>query len=120
MNSDEYQNWLNGLKVGDKVAYYRSHYGDVSYSIEKIEKITPTRQIKLDGYMTKFKNGEMIDTSVWKTTTNKIVPITDEVREYIEKRRISAYLNKVDFDKLSLPQLREINKTIQNFGKTEV
>ena len=120
MDRDEYQNWLNCLKVGDKVAYYRSHYGDVDYSIVKIEKITPTRQIKLDGYMTKFKNGEMIDTSAWKTSTNKIVPITDEVREYIERTRLSAFIKKVDFDKLGLQQLREINKIIQDFNKSGV
>ena len=104
--------WLDSLKVGDNVVFYRSHYGTVDYSIVKIERITPTRQIKLEGYDTKFKNGEMIDTSVWQTTTKKIVPITDEVREFIEKERLVPFINKTELDKLSVQKLRDIKKII--------
>jgi hypothetical protein len=110
--TDEYQTWLNGLKVGDKVALLYRRYGETSYSIAKIEKITPTRQIKLDGYATKFKNGDMIDTSTWKTTTNRIVPITDDVKEYIEKKRLIAFIKKVELDKLDVQQLRKIKEVM--------
>lgn len=112
---EEYENWLKTLKVGDKVAHLHRVYGQTDYSIGRIEKITPTRQIKLEGYATKFKNGEMIDTSVWKTTTNKIVPIDDKVKESIERTRLTRFLKNVEFDKLNLQQLRDIRKIVEGF-----
>jgi hypothetical protein len=110
--TDEYQTWLNGLKVGDKVALLYRHYEDERYSIEKIEKITPTRQIKIVGYETKFKNGDMIDTSPWKTTTHRLVPITDEVKKFIEKKRLIAFIQKVELNKLDVQQLRKIKEVM--------
>lgn len=110
---DEYQNWLDGLKVGDKVALFYQQYGTVDYSIVKVEKITPTRQIKLDGYSIKFKNGDMIDTSTWKTTTRRIVPITDEIRGFLEKKKLVAFIQKAEMDKLNIQQLRDIKKILE-------
>lgn len=55
--SDE---WLKSLKVGDRViAYENSFYHDI-IRITRVEKVTPTGQIKIVGEDAKFKDGRMI------------------------------------------------------------
>lgn len=45
----KYQEWLDSLKVGDRVVIERKYMGS-TYLIAKIEKITPTRRIVVGGY----------------------------------------------------------------------
>lgn len=44
----DYKEWLSQLKVGDKVIISRAHWGS---KMSKVEKITPSGMIKVDGRM---------------------------------------------------------------------
>ena len=55
--SDE---WLDNLKVGDKVF--------VEQELHRVEKITPTRQIKVDGIERRFIKGTLKGAMQWDTS----------------------------------------------------
>lgn len=95
------QQWLDSLKVGDEVCYYNRWSG---YKITRIEKITPTRQIKTECGLA-FKRGyHRVD--AWNGYA--LQPATDEVRNDIRKRHIVFKLSNANWTYFQLEQLEQI------------
>jgi hypothetical protein len=109
----EYPTWLESLQVGDKVAECTSHYGDVSYSISTIEKITKTGQIKVTGNDSKYKNGKEMGNSGSWSIDRYIVPVTDEVRENVERMRLLYFIEKTQFKNVETEKLRKIEAVLK-------
>jgi len=108
--------WLKTLKVGDEVAIERYSLEKYEYSIHKIEKITPTGQIKLEGKEVRFKNGvEMRRTGAWDFP-DEIKPVTDEIRMRIEesrlRRKLISALTKINISELPTEKLRKIKEIV--------
>jgi len=94
----EYEKWLASLQVGDEVCYHSRWNG---YTIIKIEKITPTRQIKTTfGHV--FKGGYSRDSGY------TIKPITDEVRSAVRRGNLLGKVNNFEFTKCNLEQLERV------------
>jgi len=109
----EYPQWLNSLKVGDIVAEHTSHYGDNTYSIVTIEKITKTGQIKVSGNDSKYKNGrEMGNSGSWSISRH-IVPITDEIKESVERRKLLNFIEKTKWGEVTTEKLRKIKAVLE-------
>ena len=109
----EWEEWVTGLSVGDKVAVRSSYYSTVSYRIATIEKITKTGQIKVSGSDKRYKNGEEMGNRDSWSTRACLVPITEEVREYLKRSRLLSELRSMDLEKLTTSQLEEIKKIIE-------
>ena len=99
--------WLDTLKVGDEVLV-TSRY---SIEIKKIDKITPTNQIKI-GSMT-FKNGRNKGTDVYHWGY-EISPVTQKVRDHIRKLELAKKIGMVVFSELSLGKLESILEIIDS------
>lgn len=81
----EYEDWISQLKVSDEVAVHRIHLNHTTYRIVTIEKITKTGLIKVSGNEAKYRNGiEMGNSGTW-TVSEYLEPVTEEVRESIER-----------------------------------
>jgi hypothetical protein len=97
--------WLDTLKVGDEVLVT----GRYTCEIRKIEKITPTRQIKIGAWT--FRNG-------WHSSSDRfgygfrIEPVTQKMRDHIRKVELERKINKVIGD-LSLNKLESIFNIIE-------
>lgn len=72
----ENKDWLNNLKVGDKVIVVTKHYNSRGYEIRQIDRITPTRQIVIDGR--RFKNGVLPTGDIWSPTRVYLMQATAE------------------------------------------
>lgn len=99
----DYQNWLDTLEVGDKV------YCTWEEEIKEVTYITKRRQI--DVGRTRYKNGEFRGSSRWDTT-HYIRPVTQEVKDKLEKKDLAYKVKVVLGDNkayaLSLEKLRKI------------
>jgi len=101
--------WLENLKVGDKVAIEFYNMGKTWYRISAVEKITETGRIKVKDIDRHFIDGQITRDCGVHTT---LVQITDDILLNIEKRKIIVKINKLDFEKLPIEKLRQINKII--------
>lgn len=82
----ENKDWLNDLKVGDKV-FVVSNWAGGSVSLSTVSKITPTRQIVVNGM--RFKDGKC-RTSQWHSFYLEEAT-SDRIRECKEK----SFIRKV-------------------------
>ena len=89
----ENKDWLNDLKVGDKVIVVTEYYNSRCYEIRQIDRITPTRQIII-GEM-RFKNGAL-PRDAWATVWTYLMQAT---AENIARVKNIKYKQKV-FNKL--------------------
>jgi len=107
--------WLSSLKDGDKVAVEHNYYGTKSYTIVTIEKITPTRQIKVSGYLEKFRDGRLPrgDSRMSMGISDCLVKITDEVLEAGIRLELLNYISKIKFNSLSTEKLKQIKDIIK-------
>jgi hypothetical protein len=108
----EYEAWLSRLKVGDEVII-ESFAMDrlLGREIETIKRVMKDQTVIIRGYPP-FKNGEYVLCDSFKFPT-RIVPITTARLEYIERNELCDSLWKVIKNKsLSLDQLRDIKKII--------
>ncbi|MEK5358191.1 hypothetical protein [Paenibacillus sp. FSL L8-0709] len=101
----EYQEWLDSLKVGNEVLISGKYGGGYLYFIGTIERITPTREIKIGALV--FKNG-----SEGERSLIKIEPVTQEVRENIKHKELSRFLIDYRFENLPLNALEEISNIL--------
>lgn len=99
--------WLKSLKVGDKIIVDSTGLYGSGESVHTVEKITPSWQIKVSGYDSKFKNGQMLGN--WRF---KLVKWTNEKEEAIKygcaNRAMASQLLKYDFTKLNNDKLSRI------------
>lgn len=113
MNNQEYHDWLDALTVGDKLAVRHVYGSTTLYRVATVEKITPTRQIKVSGDNTKFKNGEQIGNNTSWMHSYYIEPITDDVRDWIAREKLIAKLSKINYREMGTDKLRKIVEILE-------
>jgi len=114
MNGVDYKNWLDNLQVGDKVAVEHIYGGTTLYRIAHVERITPTKQIKVSGDETKLKDGAQVGNNNSWMHSYYLKPITKEVLEAIEREKLLARISKYNWRELGTEQLREIKKIVED------
>ncbi|MNP16364.1 hypothetical protein D3C76_1087550 [compost metagenome] len=105
-----YQEWLKSLTEGEEVAYDNSlpYHRSKNWKIQRIAKITPTRQFRL-GNNDLFNNkGKLVggEYSIY------IQPVTDEIRETVERERVLSRIRHTQWDKLPTDVLQHIEAWI--------
>ncbi|MCK9592746.1 MAG: hypothetical protein M0Q91_12150 [Methanoregula sp.] len=105
--------WLDSLKVGDDVAIDRYQYGKRTYSVRKIDKITPTRRFSINGAYYDKNGREMGSASSWGIRS-EIVPVTDEIKTTIRRSNTLFAIGKFPFDSLNNGDLESIYNIIKN------
>lgn len=117
MDRMETQAWLDSLQVGDRVAIDVGTYGGTDWKVITIIKITPTRMFKTDDGRSFSKEGsERIQASRWNRATY-LKPFTPGIADLIEQKTLLALLDNTKFKDLSLEQLREIVRIINETTK---
>jgi hypothetical protein len=104
------QDWLDGLKVGDEVAVNCGKYSNADYRIAKITKITPSRRFGLDCFSNMvFDNEgkERANNSTW-SSPYRIVPVTNEIKNFLARRESLEKIKEIRFEKLTLDQMIRI------------
>ena len=102
--------WLKTLKVGDEVAYNNGNsFTGKNYVIDKIIKITPSGRIKTQTGKEFNNTGEIRGSNgSWFC----LEPVTKEIVDFIERRRLVFKLREVKFEKLSAEQLRAVYEIV--------
>lgn len=105
MGSEEYRQWLDSLKVGDKVAVKESKYTSERVVFTEIVTITPKRAMRVKLNMLDssdlFKDGVWNSGSKWMSTTMTLMPITPELIMQEERKTKAAKLKEFQrWDKL--------------------
>ena len=94
--------WMRSLKIGDKVA----HYHEGIYDIKSIIEVSCGYKRISHTCFTLDEEG--------KYSNHKIIPITQEILDHIEKENIVEKLtNKTKYNCLSLNQLRVMMKIVE-------
>ena len=102
--------FLNSLKVGDKVAVSKSgHATKTRYYIGTVTKITKTRQIEIDGTEPKFKDGRA-KYSEW--TSKYLYPLTEELKNEIHRDNLISKFQNMEWEKVSDDKLKAIEKVL--------
>lgn len=107
----EYREWLKQLKTGDEVIVSCWNYG-TTYRKEKVEKVTPTGLIRVDGILYKPHNG------LSRSEYSQLHDPNDEktiktVQEWKENNFVLRVLNKfrsIDYNTVTYEQAVEICK----------
>ncbi|HXE63149.1 MAG TPA: hypothetical protein VN519_06385 [Bryobacteraceae bacterium] len=101
----ERDQWLKELKAGDRVAVCRSQWTPV---ICTVSRTTPT-QIIIDrwgdGRFSRDDGREMRKTDRWSGRAT-LDPVTQEIRDEIEREQNLGKVNRMDWKKLTNDQLR--------------
>lgn len=110
-NYEDYQKWLDSLKVGDVVCYNALNFGR-KFIVARVEKITPTRRFVIGGL--KFNNNGSHRLSDYHSYS--IEPYTDKIKNEEEYRKIyQIVVNKThDMSKLSFMQLKAIKEILED------
>lgn len=106
-----FQLWLDSLQEGDEVAIESRSYG-IKYDIYKVNRITPSRIIKV-GSWTFDKSGRQRGDTTWGRGVY-IGPITENVKKHIRRRKILHELKTAKFDDLHLKHLEQIYIALMN------
>jgi hypothetical protein len=111
----EKQEWLDKLVEGDKVIVeYKVGGFERGYKklVAIVEKITPTRQIKVDAFKERFRDGEYYKADKYTSTRRVLHECTPEAEKEVTETHLkdafAIQLQKVDFRKLSYSQLNRI------------
>ncbi len=113
------KDWLNDLKVDDKVFIVTEHCGDVSnIKLRKITRITPTRRLVVDNLT--FINGVFGSNYGFSTTKVYLEQVTQEsLLQYKQNKFKRCVLNKIkllkDEEKITFEQANRLND-ILNLG----
>ena len=90
----EYREWLKQLKPGDDVVIRDWKWGENSYTNAKVEKITPTGFIRVEGALYKPKDG------MSRSGGSELLNPTDEntiklLKEHTEKTFVRQTMYKI-------------------------
>lgn len=109
MERIEYEDWLQSLKPGDKVAIETITGGHV---LRKVARLTKT-QIVLDN-LQKFyiSSGLIVGGSSYRSTS--IIPVTAEIKETIERSTLIYNIRKSHLYDISTESLRQILSIIES------
>jgi hypothetical protein len=103
--------WSMTLKPGDEVALRESHgIWDDTFKIVKVEKVTKTGQVKIEGIEEKFVNGAKRSASKLRYNYggDGIEPIVDEIIEEIKREKLLRYLKDKHAEHLKTDQLEKL------------
>ena len=102
--TEEYVNWLAGLKPGDRVALSRTSWSGGKYDLVTIERLTATQFVLPRGLRARRETGALISAH----SVRRIQPITGDVRDAIEFYELKDWLSTLTLRgiKLSLNVLR--------------
>lgn len=99
----ENKDWLNDLKVGDKV-FIRYNY-DGSISLREVERITPTKQIVINGMM--FKDGRCAYSKYYANFLEEATP--DKIHKYNEDKFVQEVAKNLrNLKKITYEQAKAI------------
>lgn len=98
----ENKDWLNDLKVGDKV-FIRYNY-DGSIGLSKVERITPTKQIIVNGM--RFKDGRCAYSRYHANFLEEATP--DKIRKYNEDNFVQEVAKNLRIIKITYEQAKAI------------
>jgi len=115
MNENEkYLNWLRSVSPGQKIAIERNYLGSGrQYDVMEVSRITPTMIIcKInDNYERRFDRKTGNEKGV-ERRWYVIQPVTKEIVESIEFRRLCSWLSAIKPDSLGLDALRAIKAIV--------
>ncbi|QST02415.1 hypothetical protein IMZ31_23480 (plasmid) [Pontibacillus sp. ALD_SL1] len=114
----ERQEWLEGLKEGDKVAVQTHTAFGTRYELKPVTRITPTRIIKVDGKQYTSEGREKGVRSTWDIRST-LQPITKDVLEHRERAKLIGKLGNLNVKALSLQQLRGIDRALNEEEKKD-
>lgn len=108
----EYREWLKQLKAGDDVVIGTWNWVSSGYTNAKVEKITPTGFIRVEGALYKPKDG------MSRSGGSKLLNPTDEntiklLKEYTEKTFVKQTMYKIrntNYNDVTYEQAVEIRK----------
>lgn len=108
----EYREWLKQLKAGDDVVVHARDWSGSSYCMEKVEKITPTGLIRVDGILYRPQDGYS------RSRGSGILDPSDEdvenrLKAYNQKSIIRETIYKmrnINYEKVTYEQAVEISK----------
>ena len=105
--NDRITDWLAGLKVGDTVVVKSSNVVKARYDVTEVMKVTPTRGLRIKGYMTKlFKNGR-VPSHGWGESLYLCMP-TNDLIDKIAVDKMRKYLKKVDWEKIPADVVKHV------------
>jgi len=106
--------WLASLNIGDKVAIrVWAPIAGYKHTIHIVEKITKTRQIKVSGIDTRFRDGQI--PSDLYTSGKELCPLTPEIEDIVFRRETLEMIRNVKND-ISNEKLRKIKVILQEDG----
>lgn len=83
------------------------------YTIAPIDRITPTGRIKVGGKQYDKNGREMGNKSSW-TRPNQLHPVTQDIKDSIEKSKLVTKLHGLKLEDLTVEQLRSIAKMVDD------
>ena len=95
--------WLKSLRVGDEVAIDEGRYG-VRWTIKSVKKVTPKGQFRVGHYL--FNQHGACSQGAWDHW--QIVPVTDEIIEWVRRDRVLSEVRNFSFASLTTDQLEQI------------
>lgn len=110
MTSEEYKNWLAGLKEGDKVAYLSGHCNG-GHVVARVKKISPTRkhfEVGGSSWTEKMNEHGFAKARDRYSAPDSIEPLTEQILETIRRRQIIKKLVETDWVKLDTATLVKI------------
>lgn len=105
------ENWLDNLKVGDRVIV---SYGVNSMVVSKVDRITKTMIVTEGGGRYNRTNGLPAGVSGWNS--GSLLEVTEQRIKEINHDRLYKKLSKFNFKDLPLESLQGIKKIIQEQG----
>ena len=105
--------WLEKLKVGDKVIVSFSAMRGSTYKETEIEKITPTGKIRVKGEDRYFINGYLKGRSKWDSGQVLREYTPENYRKYIQAPSVVNFLENYKWTNLTPDQLIEIHDKIK-------
>lgn len=112
----EYQKWLDSLKVGDVVVIEHWYYG-TTYYIEKIRKITSTRRIVVGNY-TFRSDGQVFGGGYSSTYLREYTPeIVEKIKQQNIQRNVKNKL--IEFSEKGFRLTDEQYIAFDNFFKEQ-
>ena len=112
----ENKEFLENLKINDKILIQSSSWRSTEYFIDTIVKITPTRQIKTEKGCT-FKNGYQRDNSTGGTNYYIIEKNEENMKKYISlknKKELYSFIRNTNVEKLNDEKIKKLLEAFKN------
>lgn len=102
------------VKVGDKVLYRCSSWGNKTERIETVTRVTPTGRIRIEGRDCQFdKYGDEIIGSTWSARAHLSIPTDEDYKRIRENEAISKAQYLMEKAKLTYEQAVKIIEILE-------